>query len=238
MKRFNPWSISNFRWIVRHRAWSWYYFIRYLRFVRLHLFGPRNVVCEGFVFLGKRVELHAHPERGRLVIAPWVHIGDDSRMRAHEGTLRIHEKTVFGRDTTINAFLDITIGSECIISDSVYLCDFDHVMSDTKTAIRHQGIIKSPVRIGNNCWIGTKVTVLRGSRLGDGSVIGANSVVKGTFEALSVVGGVPARVIRNRGNTTESHQIIDSHRESVREKTLLALDSLIEGATDRTIEKN
>ncbi len=59
-----------------------------------------DVVTEGFVFLGRRVELQARRGYGRLVLGRWVHLGDENRLRAHEGTLRIGDKCVFGRDNT------------------------------------------------------------------------------------------------------------------------------------------
>ncbi len=154
MKRFNPWRLANLKWIIRNRAWNWYYLVRYLRFLRLHHFGPRAVVCTGFVFLGKGVELSARKGYGRIVLERWVHIGDQCHIRAHEGSIRIGSKTVMGRDNTLNAYLDISIGSECVISDSIYVCDFDHRFSQVRTAIRLQGITKSPVRIGHNVWLG------------------------------------------------------------------------------------
>lgn len=224
MKRFNPWSLSNASWILRNRAWSWYYLVRYLRFLRLHHFGPRNVVCTGFVFLGKGVELSARKGFGRIVLGSWVHIGDHCHIRAHEGRIHIGSKTVIGRDNTINAYLDILIGVECVFSDSIYLCDFDHRFSDVKTPIRLQGIIKSPVRIGDNTWIGTKVTVVRGSVVGAGSVIGANSVVRGDIAPMSVAVGVPAKVVKSRLEVNDAQLEVERHAESVRLRTRDALN--------------
>lgn len=226
MKRFNPWRLTNARWILRNRAWSWYYLVRYMRFLRLHHFGSRDVVCTGFVFLGKDVELSARKGFGRIVLGSWVHIGDQCHIRAHEGSIHIGSKTVMGRDNTINAYLDILIGVECVFSDSIYMCDFDHRFSDVKIPIRLQGIIKSPVRIGDNTWIGTKVTVVRGSNVGAGSVIGANSVVKGVIAPMSVAVGVPAKVIKSRLEVDAAQLEVERHAESVRSSTRDALNEI------------
>jgi acetyltransferase-like isoleucine patch superfamily enzyme len=222
--RFKVLSWINLKWIVNNRAWSRYYLVRYFRFIRVHYFGSRSVVLTGFVFLGKGVELSARKGYGKVVIGPWVHLGDNNRIRAHEGTVTIGRKTVLGRDNTINAFLNISIGSECILSDSIYVCDFDHRITSIDTAIRNQGIIKSPVIIGSDIWIGTKVSVLRGSFLGDGCVVGANSVVKGSYKPLSVVAGVPAKVIRMRDNIDrETIQILE-HQAYVKANEEAALN--------------
>jgi acetyltransferase-like isoleucine patch superfamily enzyme len=224
MPRFKVLSWVNLKWIVTNRAWSRYYLVRYFRFIRLHYFGSRSVVFTGFVFLGKGVEISARKGYGRVIIGPWVHLGDYNRIRAHEGTVRIGGKTVFGRDNTINAFLNISIGSECIVSDSIYICDFDHRISSVDTSIRNQGIIKSPVTVGSDVWIGTKVSVLRGSFIGNGCVVGANSVVKGTFDPWSVVAGVPARLIRMRDSIDRNAMEIREHQAYIRANVEKALN--------------
>jgi acetyltransferase-like isoleucine patch superfamily enzyme len=80
----------------------------------------------------------------------------------------------------------------------VYICDFDHVISDIHVPIKDQGIVKSPVRIGPDTWLGTKVSVLKGTRIGRGSVLGAHAVVRGDIPDYSIAVGTPARVVRNR----------------------------------------
>lgn len=226
-------SAANIRWILVNHAWTWSYLVRYFRFLRLRMFGPRFVICTGFVFLGKNVEFHARKGFGRIVIGPWVHIGDNNQIRAHEGTVTIGAKTVFGQNNTINAYLDIAIGSECIISDSVYLCDFDHRIDRRDVTIRHQGIVKSPVVIGNDVWIGTKVSILRGSHIGAGSVIGANSVVKGDIPVRSVAVGAPARVVKSRDTETPHSVAIAEHQAYVKAKTEEAFKGDARSPTDR-----
>ena len=193
--RFLTWASA--RWIVRNRAWSWWYLVRYWRFLWLKIRHP-HIITEGFVFIGRRAQLYARKGYGQLILGRWVHIGEENRLRVHEGTLRVGDKTVFGRDNTINAYLDIEIGGSCIFADWIYICDFDHVFDDVHAPIKDQGIAKSPVRIGPDCWLGTKVTVTRGTFVGAGCVLAANSVVRGTVPPQSVVGGVPARVLKDR----------------------------------------
>jgi acetyltransferase-like isoleucine patch superfamily enzyme len=80
----------------------------------------------------------------------------------------------------------------------VYICDFDHVIADIHVPIKDQGIVKSPVRIGPDTWLGTKVSVLKGTRIGRGCVLGAHAVVRGDLPDYSIAVGAPARVVRNR----------------------------------------
>ncbi len=190
-------TLASLRWVIRHRAWTPWYLVRYARLLRFRMANP-HVVLRGMVFLGKRVELHARPGFGRLEIGRWVHIGDGNSLRCHEGSLRIGDKVVFGKDNTVNCYLDIEIGGASIVADWVYVTDFDHRIEDVTVPIKDQGIVKTPVRIGPDVWIGTKVSVLRGTRVGRGSVLGAHAVVRGDIPEFSIAVGAPARVVRNR----------------------------------------
>lgn len=188
---------ESWHWVVRTRAWTPWYLVRYARLLRLRLTAP-HVVLSGMVFLGRDVELSARPGYGRLEIGRWVHVGDHTRLRAHEGTLRVGDKCVLGRDSTVNCYLDIEIGAGTLVSDWVYVGDFDHVADDVHRPIKDQGIVKTPVRIGPGSWLGVKSSVLRGSWIGRGSIVGAHAVARGRYPDLSVIAGVPGRVVRDR----------------------------------------
>lgn len=193
--RFLTWA--SLRWVIRKRAFTPWYLVRYWRFFWFKLRNP-HVITEGFVFLDRNVELYARKGYGRLIVGRWVHIGQGNAIRCHEGTLRIGDKCVFGKDNTINCYLDVEFGPATIVADWVYVCDFDHVFSDIHVPIKDQGIVKSPVRIGPDVWIGTKVSVLRGVTVGRGSVLAAHCLVNKDIPPYSVAVGVPARVVRNR----------------------------------------
>lgn len=193
--RFLTWA--SLCWVVRNRAWTPWYLVRYWRFLWFRL-RNLHIVTEGFVFLGKNVEVYARRGYGRLVLGRFVHIGNGNAIRCHEGNLRIGDKCVFGKDNTVNGYLDIEFGAATIVADWVYVCDFDHVFADVHVPIKDQGIVKSPVRIGPDVWLGTKATVLRGTTIGRGSVVGAHCLVNADVPAYGVAVGVPVRVVRNR----------------------------------------
>ena len=193
--RYLTWT--SLRWVLRHRAWTPYYLVRYWRFLRWRL-GHRHVVTEGFVFLGRGARLDARKGYGRLVVGPWVHVGDGTALRCHEGNLRVADRCVFGREVTVTSYLDVEIGSATLLADWVYVADFDHRYADPTTPIKDQGIVKSPVRIGPDCWLGVRATVLRGVEVGRGSVVAAHAVVTRDVPPMSVVAGVPARVVNRR----------------------------------------
>jgi acetyltransferase-like isoleucine patch superfamily enzyme len=190
-------TIASLKWVIRNRAYSPWHLVRYWRLLRFRLANP-HVVLRGMVFLGRNVELHCRPGYGRLEIGRWVHIGDGNSIRCHEGSLRIGDKAVFGKDNTINCYLDIELGAATLVADWVYICDFDHVVADIHQPIKDQGIVKTPVRIGPDCWLGAKTTVLRGTRMGRGCVLGAHAIARGEIPDYSIAVGTPARVVRNR----------------------------------------
>lgn len=194
--RFLTWA--SLRWIVRHRAWTPYHLQRYARFALFRL-RHREVVTEGFVFLGRDVQIEVDPTRAQIVLGAWTHLGDGTRLRAHNGVLRLGEKVVLGSNNVINTHLDIEIGAATLISDWVYICDFDHVTDDLERPIKDQGLDCRPVRIGPWSWVGTKVSILRGARVGQGCVLGAHAVVRGEFGDNLVIAGAPAQVVRGRG---------------------------------------
>jgi acetyltransferase-like isoleucine patch superfamily enzyme len=193
--RFLTWA--SLRWVVRNRAYTPWYLVRYVRFFAFKVRNP-HVVTRGFVFLDRGVELYARRGYGRLVLGRWLHLGVNTAVRCHEGTLAVGDKAVLGRDVSVNCYLDVEIGSNALLADSVYVSDFDHKFTDLDLPIKDQGITKSRVRIGPDVWLGTKVTVASGVVIGQGAVIGANAVVTRDIPAYAVAVGVPARVIKDR----------------------------------------
>jgi acetyltransferase-like isoleucine patch superfamily enzyme len=64
--------------------------------------------------------------------------------------------------------------------------------------IKDQGKFEAPITIGKNVWIGTRATILPGVEIGDGVIIGANSLVTKNVMPYTIVGGIPAKFIRDR----------------------------------------
>jgi acetyltransferase-like isoleucine patch superfamily enzyme len=196
-------TIDSLRWVIANRAWTPWYLVRYYRLAKFKATNP-HIILRGMVFLGKGVEIHATPELSRMEIGRWVHIGDGNAIRCHEGSLKIGDKTVFGKDNVVNCYLDIEFGESALVADWCYICDFDHRMDDINMPIKDQGILKSPVRIGPDTWTATKVTILRGTRIGRGCVLGAHAVVKGEIPDYSIAVGAPAKIVKNRKESWEA----------------------------------
>ena len=185
------------RFIRERRLYLPRYVAMLFRFLWLKISKPW-ILTDGFVFIERGAELHARRGYGRLRLGRWVYIGTGNAIRCHEGNLTIGDKCVFGRKNTINCYLDIEIGRECIFADWIYICDFDHRYDDVSLPIRKQGIVKSPVKIGDDCWFGEKTSVMRGVEVGDGAIVASHALVNRDVPPKAIVGGVPARVLKYR----------------------------------------
>jgi acetyltransferase-like isoleucine patch superfamily enzyme len=107
--------------------------------------------------------------------------------------LRLGDRVALGRRSIISAASSVVIGPGTITAPNVLIVDHNHAHGATRVAVRDQGITQpQPVIVGAGCWLGANAVVLPGTRLGDGSVVGANSVVKGAHPAGSVLVGSPA----------------------------------------------
>jgi acetyltransferase-like isoleucine patch superfamily enzyme len=185
------------RFAVERRMVTPQYLNLYRRYLAQRLRHP-HIDLQGMVFLGRGVELRARKHHGRLQLGPWCWIGAENKLRAHEGNLRLGPKVVMGRDNVINTYLDIEIGQNALLGDWIYVCDFDHVYEHLHLPIKKQGLVKTPVRIGEDVWVGEKASILRGADVGSGSVVASQALVKDRIPPFSVVVGTPARIIASR----------------------------------------
>lgn len=106
-----------------------------------------------------------------------------------------------GRDVFINAcchFQDhggVTIGDGCQIGHNVVFATLNHGLSPED----RQNTYPVPIVLGRNVWVGSNATILQGVTIGDNAVIAAGAVVTKDVEPATIVGGVPAKVIRRIG---------------------------------------
>jgi acetyltransferase-like isoleucine patch superfamily enzyme len=185
------------RFMRRNRMFNAKYFALILRFWWLKLRWRGRLVTDGLAFIGPRVTLEIGPN-SKIYLGRWSWLGHGTKLRSHEGEIRIGAKTVLGQECTVSSFQHVSIGRECVIADRVMFIDFDHGIVEVERPIRLQGIYKRDVRVGNNCWIGYGACLLRGVAVGDNSVIGTYAVVTKDVPDNAVAAGVPARVIRMR----------------------------------------
>lgn len=103
-----------------------------------------------------------------------------------------------GRNVFVNAcchFQDhggITLGDDCLVGHNVVFATLNHDQNPEKRA----SMLPAPIVVGRKVWIGSNATILQGVTIGDNAIVAAGAVVTKDVPANTVVGGVPARVLR------------------------------------------
>lgn len=109
--------------------------------------------------------------------------------------ISIGPRCYINRQTMFDASGEITVGAETMIGPFCYITDHDHGARSGQRPSEGE-LITAPTRLGARCWIGAHVTVLKGVSIGDGSVVGAGSVVTKSIPAGVIAVGNPARVLK------------------------------------------
>jgi acetyltransferase-like isoleucine patch superfamily enzyme len=150
----------------------------------------RGVIIDGLmrqgVVLGNNVKIGAYSV---LVGAPVSNLGEGIRIGANSAV----EAYSF-----IGASGFISIGEDVIMGQHIGFHPENHNFDRTDAIIQAQGTTRQGITIEDNVWVGSNATFLDGAHVGQGSVIGAGALVRGTIPPYSIAVGVPARVIRTR----------------------------------------
>lgn len=145
-----------------------------------------------------------------------IYLGRNFKLGAHSrliasGTLsdlgigiRIGDNVGIGEFAYIGGAGGVTIGADTIVGQYFSVHPENHNFEDRNRPIREQGVTRTGIEIGESCWIGAKVTVTDGVKVGRHCVIAAGSVVTRSFPDYAVIGGVPARLIRAIGEKAET----------------------------------
>lgn len=150
--------------------------------------------------------------RQGIVLGLNFKIGDFSHMIASGSLSELGQGITVGDNVGISEFAylggagGLRIGSDVIVGQYFSTHPENHIFADPDVLIREQGVTREGIDIGSDCWIGAKVTILDGVTLGRGCVVAAGSVVSRSFPDYSVIGGVPARVLKTRGCSASSIQ--------------------------------
>lgn len=108
--------------------------------------------------------------------------------------IKIGNYNYFNRNIMIDACGSIEIGDNNMFGPDIYITDSNHSYNE-HVSPRKLPMQKGKVIIGNNCWLGAKVVILKDVELGDNCVVGAGAVVTKSFPKGSVIGGIPAKIL-------------------------------------------
>ncbi|KAB7727696.1 acyltransferase [Rudanella paleaurantiibacter] len=177
------------RWMLRGRGVRFFNLaqIRWGRFLKLGDGVYCSALSTGGIWLGDGVSIGAF---SRLIVSTTLDNPGEY--------IRIGNRVGIGEFAYLGGAGGLSIGDDCIIGQYFSCHPENHRFDDPTVPIRLQGVDRLPIQIGSDCWIGSKVTVLSGVTLGSGCVVAAGAVVTRSFPANSLIGGVPARLIRSR----------------------------------------
>lgn len=140
------------------------------------ILGSKNIFVGNRVRIFPGVRMEAHGLNGYITIEDNVSIGQNFHVTSKNFNL------IIGKNTTITG--------------NVFITNIDHAYQEIDKHIMEQPFIVSETTIGENCFIGYGVGIQAGTKLGKQCIVGANSVVRGSFPDYCVIAGAPARIIK------------------------------------------
>ena len=171
-----------------------------------------KILEKRYLTIGEKTKIHDGVyidalSREGVLLGNQVVVGRNTRIEC-TGSLsrigkgvRIGDRSTFGNDCFFGAAGGISIGADVVAGQFIRFHSENHNFNDQNLLIREQGVTSKGIKVGNNCWIGSGAVFLDGVEVGDGCVIAANAVVTRSFPANSIIAGIPAKRIRNRGHS-------------------------------------
>lgn len=187
--------------------------LRYLFYGQNYLFSFMGSGVKIFnakkVKLGRWVKINDHVflgglGKGYLEIGNNSGIGAFSRIEISQSFNNVGAFIKIGNSVGVGPYASLggagglTIGDECIIGPYLSCHPENHNFADLDESIRFQGVTREGIVIGENCWLGAKVTILDGVTIGSNCVIAAGAVVTKNIPDNTVAGGVPAKILKER----------------------------------------
>jgi len=146
----------------------------------------------------RNVELRAHGN-STLIIEDNVRIDRGVRLlSANKSQILLSEGCRIGLYSVFNGGDSITVGKKVLISGFVYLQTSMHGYAKKELSVQDQGYDHAPVVLEEDVWLGTHVVILPGVKIEKGAVVGSNAVVTKSVQAYKVMGGIPAKELKER----------------------------------------
>lgn len=146
----------------------------------------------------RNVEIRVHG-RSSIELHDNVKIDRGVRILSNNSSkVKICKNVRIGLYSVLNGGDSIYIGAKSLISGFVYIQTSLHGFRSRDTSIQDQGYEHRSVVLEEDTWLGTHVVILPGVVLGKGVVVGSNAVVNKSVEPFQVVGGIPAKIIKER----------------------------------------
>jgi len=157
----------------------------------------KNITISNDCIIGSNVELRTR-ERGIIFLSEEVYLDQNVRIiAAREGNVLVGLGTKIGANTILNSGGKTSIGKYCLLAGFVNINSSSHGISK-KQWIQEQIHMHGEVVIEDDVWLGAYVSVIMNSKISQGSVVGAHSLVNSELPEFSISVGVPAKTIKFR----------------------------------------
>ena len=169
---------------------------------KTRILNNSNIVFGKSVTIGSYCEIDGYASE-KVIFGDCVKIGSYSKLLStshfskYGVGLKMGNNSAIGDYTHFGAAGGIEIGNDVIMGSYISFHSENHNFSDKSKLIREQGVTSKGIKLGNNIWVGAKVTFLDGCVVGNNSVVAAGAVVNNVFPDNVVIGGVPAKIIKN-----------------------------------------
>lgn len=162
--------------------------------------GANRIELGDDVFIDDFCVLDARGEQADIRIEDKVLVSRNTVVRAREGTLRIGAGADIGCNCLLGTDSRLDVGCDVLMAAYGYLvAGGNHNTDDPEVPIIRQGVTsRGGITVGDGAWLGARVTVLDGNRVGAGAIVGAHAVVTKDVPDRTIAQGVPARVVRDR----------------------------------------
>lgn len=155
------------------------------------IISPHQIIGEKYISVGKGTTLY----KG-VILTAW----DKYEKQTFNPSIIIGNNCNIGEYAHITACKEIIIGNNVLTGRRIYISDNAHGNSSKEEIdippIKRPLYVKGSVIIEDNVWIGERVCILSGVHIGKGAIIAANAVVTHDVPPASIVGGVPAKIIK------------------------------------------
>ena len=115
-----------------------------------------------------------------------------------KGSVEIGKNVFFNNYCSISSCCKVKIGDDSIFGENVKIYDNNHIFN-TENLVRKAGMKSAPIIIGNNCWIGNNVCILKGASMGNNCVVGAGTILRES---------IPNNTIIKPKNNVERNEIV------------------------------
>ena len=144
-----------------------------------------------YITIGNDTHIQSH-----CILGCWVKFGN----QIFSPSITIGNGCDLGEYNHISACNKVSIGNGFLSGRYVYIGDNSHGELNLESSSIPPGsrdlVSKGEIVIGNNVWVGDKTTILAGVHLGDNVIVAANAVVNKSFPSNCLIGGVPAKIIK------------------------------------------